>query len=67
MDVKEYIVGPLGIWRFPVLNFIISLIVEVVSREVGSSHSTPTENVEEWVWTDYKGRERRIRVKRVVH
>lgn len=56
MNVKEYIVGPLGIWR-----------VEVVSREVGSSHSTPTENVEEWVWTDYKGRERRIRVKRVVH
>jgi len=59
------IVGPLGLWPWPVLNFLLSFIYYARLRTgVGSS---TVENVEEWeLVTDERGELKKIIVHRRV-
>lgn len=53
------LVGPLGIWPFPILNFILQLLA--------FRQSVAVENVEEWeVVRDEEGLPKAIIVKRTV-
>jgi len=58
--------GPLGIWPFPVLNFLRDLVEGIRSRPSVLSSQPVVRNVEEIVWTDWKGRERKMTIHREV-
>jgi hypothetical protein len=60
--------GILGIWSWPIVNIILALIYSRAPTQLVKTTSTPAKakNIEEWVWTDYRGKERRIVVHRQV-
>ena len=51
----------LGLWWFPILNFLLSL-----SGRSASVSTTALENIEEIVWVDWEGKERRTAIHRKV-
>lgn len=72
--MTEEIVGPFGLWWFPILNRLLAIFqnrklmtpqIQALpapdSRDVARAH-----NRETWEWTDYKGRDRKITVHREV-
>ncbi len=67
------LVGPLG-WPYPVLNLFIDLVNKMKREKRGSrlkqGQFSPSEpimrNLEEVTWTDWKGRERKMRIHREV-
>jgi hypothetical protein len=56
--------GIFGIWPWPIINIILSLIYSRASLYQSASTSAKAKNVEVWEWVDYRGRERRIVVHR---
>jgi len=74
--LRRRVVGPLGIWSFPILNLVLELIERWRERRLaklgGTGHSrapaklSPMANVEVWEWTDYRGRRRRLEIHREV-
>jgi len=74
---SEEIRGPLGIWAFPILNFLRKLLKKIREERFGSFGSVASatqrvrtknvaENIETWEWVDYKGIPRKVTVKRHV-
>jgi hypothetical protein len=51
--------GPLGLWNFPLLNIILSLILSD-----GSVSGAGYQNEETITWVDWRGRERKIVIHR---
>ena len=66
VDSENRIIGPLGIWNFPILNLIIKLI-ETFRERVNSTvekREKSYRNIEEWeIWEEPSGK-LRIRVHR---
>ena len=67
-EEEKELSGPLGLWRWPILNFIRHLFKTfrgegggIISRMRGKSV-----NVEIWEWTDYLGRKRQLTVHREI-
>jgi len=63
----ELIRGPLGIWPFPILNFLLQ-VVQFSRSSAGFSteSSSKLENLEVIEWVDWKGRERKMTIHREV-
>jgi hypothetical protein len=65
----EPMVGPLGIWRFPILNILLT-ILERLRATQGQTQKTAQQqkikNIEEWEWVDLEGNKRYIKVHRYV-
>jgi len=61
-----YITGPLGLWPFPLLNFILKILQQTHFSQTNRSGHNVVENVEKWEWVDYKGRKREIIIHRKV-
>jgi hypothetical protein len=64
----EPIVGPLGIWRFPILNILLT-ILEKLRTTQGQTQKTQQQkikNIEEWEFIDLEGNKRYIKVHRYV-
>jgi len=65
------IIGPLG-WPYPILNILRRIIERIRERRKSFSilqnldRSSALENIEEVVWIDWKGRERKIIIHRKV-
>jgi len=61
----DRITGPLGFWNFPLLNCLLA-IAEAVGAGTPSGYSSGSsaENLEEIVWTDWRGRERTMTIHR---
>jgi len=61
---QRKIEGPLGIWPFPILNFL----VEVFQMRAGntSSKAPLLVNEEEIIWYDWEGNERKTIIHRKV-
>jgi len=66
------ITGPLGIWPFPILNFILELADRLKRKSErrpilqSRLQTTVVRNVEEISWIDWKGRERKMIIHREV-
>ena len=56
--------GPLGFWRFPILNLLLSILGTRTAQS--SASSVAFENIEEIVWVDWEGKERRTAIHRKV-
>jgi hypothetical protein len=59
----DKISGPLGLWPFPLLNLLLQILG---SRSGVFTSPIRAENLEEIVWTDWRGRERRMTIHREV-
>lgn len=57
--------GPLGLWNFPLMAMIMSL-VQGGARQSRGSLTPVMKNDETWEWTDYKGRDRKLVISREV-
>ena len=68
--MPEKITGPLGFWMFPILNFIYELIQTQSQQQTKKSAVSASEpavtNIERMVWTDWRGRERKMEIHREV-
>ena len=64
MEEKHVIRGPLGIWTYPILNALLSILNNVLRLNVLTPKKTT--NIEVWEWTDYLGRKRTLTVHREV-
>jgi len=74
--MEQQIVGPLGIWTFPLLNFLLTILVgsptgffkqrRFSTRSKEPALQTQARNIEVWEWTDYRGRKRKLVVHREV-
>lgn len=72
MSTNE-IVGPLGIWKFPILNRLLAALRTRGSTALSAVRALPppqdvarAHNLETWEWTDYRGKDRKITVHREV-
>jgi hypothetical protein len=57
--------GPLGLWNFPLLTMIMSLMQGGAGQSTRSLNPV-MKNDEIWRWVDYKGREREFVISREV-
>jgi len=57
------LVGPLGLWNFPIVNAILMRL----SQGGSFLRARTASNMERWIWVDYRGNERTIEVERKVH
>jgi len=77
---KDIITGPLGLWTYPILNFLYKIILLRTQKE-GITPKTAEEkpeapknhqdhskltNIERWEWVDYKGKKRELTIHREV-
>jgi hypothetical protein len=66
--MAEPIVGPLGIWRFPILNILLTILerVRTTQGQTQKTQQQKVKNVEEWEFTDLEGNKRYIKVHRYI-
>ena len=57
--------GPLGLWSFPILNFILQMMQGQRTSAIRPVAGR-IRNEEKWNWTDYKGRPREFIIHREV-
>jgi len=64
----ELITGPLGLWKFPILNLLLAIVLQ--SRQPVQTQKKQevkkVKNVEIWQWKDIEGNTRYIKVHRYV-
>lgn len=64
--------GPFGIWPFPLLNTLVTLVGRIAppgylgSRSFIGARPVAAENYERILWTDWRGRERYMDIHREV-
>jgi hypothetical protein len=67
--MTEPIVGPLGIWRFPILNILLKILEKLRTTQGQSQKITQQQkirNVELWEFIDLEGNKRYIKVNRYI-
>jgi len=65
----EPITGPLGLWKFPIINLLLAIVIQTQTKTETKSITAKTErlrNVELWRWRDCEGNLREIEVHRYV-
>ena len=60
------VVGPFGIWPFPILNFILQMLNQRKQTPIAQTQVGKVNNVETWEWEDWKGKQRKFVIHREV-